>query len=865
MTPVRILLVEDNRADAELELRELRRAGLRVEHRLVDTEPAFRGALGEFDPALILSDFSMPHFDGMFALQIARETRPEVPFIFVSGTIGEEYAIRALRDGATDYVLKSNLVRLPAAVERALRDARERAVRASSERALAEARARLQAIAESLPDVIWSVELPGERVLYVSPASAAVYGRAPQAFLDDPGLWISVIHPNDRAAVERAWQDLLGGGTFEVEYRITRPDGAERWINDRARLVRDIYGKALRVDGVARDVTEAVEQRERLVRLARIRDLLGAVGAACIRIRRRRELLEEFCRIAAARGGFTLARVLWMDAEGRLATEAQSAAPSPAFVRIVDEYNLAPGSATSLLAQALRQRRPMISNDLRNDERSPERAELTRDGNYAVAILPVQIDGALAGAVVLRAADPGYFDQEEVALLQELVASLELALALQAKQEKVDYLALYDPLTGLPNRTLFQDRLSQALDTARRGVDLLSLTLFDVERFKAINDTYGQGVGDAALREVARRLGEVVGDIGRVARLGGNLFAVMRPRLQGAADAARLVEEKILRVFGAPIPLEGRELRLSARAGVAMFPEDGADAATLFLNAEASLKRAKETGERYLFYAPHINARVSEQVELEGRLRRAVENRELFLHFQPKVHLATRRIVGLEALMRWQGADGKPVSPARFVPVLEETGLILDAGRLAFELAAGAYRAWVRDGLDPPRVAVNVSALQLRRAQFVAEMFAAVGGAGGGVDIEITESLLMQDVEASIAKLAQLREAGIGIALDDFGTGHSSLAYLSRLPIDTLKIDRAFVRGMTQNAGDTSIVTAIVSLAQALRMSVVAEGVETDEQANLLRLLRCDQMQGFLFSRPLPEAEIRPLLRAPGA
>ncbi len=863
MTPVRILLVEDSRADAELELRELRRAGIRFEHRLVDTEPDFRGALGEFDPELILSDFSMPQFDGMFALQIARAARPEVPFIFVSGTIGEEYAIRALKEGATDYVLKNNLVRLPAVVERALRDARERTVRAASEHALAEARARLQAISESLPDVIWSVQLPEARVLYVSPASTEVYGRPPQAFLDDPVLWRSVIHPEDRDAAERAWRALLAGGPYDDEYRIVRPDGTERWISDRARLIHDLYGRPVRIDGVARDITEAVQQRERLSRLARIRDLLGAVGSACMRIRDRRELLEEFCRIAAGRGGFLLARVLLADARGRLSIEAQSAAASPAFQRIVEEYNRAPETADSLLAQALRQRRPLVTNDLRNDERSPARAELTGDGNYALAILPVTIGDAAAGAVVLRAAETGFFDQEEISLLQELVANVELALELQAKQEKVDYLALYDPLTGLPNRTLFQDRLTQALESARRGPHLLSLTLFDIERFKAINDALGQGVGDAVLREVARRLGAAVDDLGRIARLGGNLFAVMRPRVQSAADAVRILEDKVARVFGTPVQAGGQELRLAARAGVAVFPEDGADAATLFRNAEASLKRARETGERHQFYAPHINARVSEQVELEGRLRQAVEQRELFLHFQPKVDLATRRILGLEALMRWQGADGKLVSPALFVPVLEETGLIHDAGRIAFEMAAAAYREWSALGLKPPRVAVNVSALQMRRKTFVAELFDAIGGGGSGVDLEITESLLMQDIDASIAKLAQLREAGIGIALDDFGTGHSSLAYLSRLPLDTLKIDRGFVRGMTENAGDTSIVTAIISLAQALNLSVVAEGVETEEQARLLRLLRCDQMQGFLFSRPLPEAEIRPLLRAP--
>jgi EAL domain-containing protein (putative c-di-GMP-specific phosphodiesterase class I) len=294
-----------------------------------------------------------------------------------------------------------------------------------------------------------------------------------------------------------------------------------------------------------------------------------------------------------------------------------------------------------------------------------------------------------------------------------------------------------------------------------------------------------------------------------------------------------------------------------------VFPDDGSDADALLRNTEASLMRAKETGERYLFYAPQMNVRMAEQVELEQGLRRAVDHGELFLHFQPKVELAARRIVGLEALLRWTGPDGKPVSPARFVPVLEQTGLIFEAGRQALATAASTYRAWKAAGISPPRVAVNVSSLQLRRRSFVDDIRAALEGDGdSGVDLEITESLLMEEVEESIAKLRAVREAGVQIALDDFGTGYSSLAYLARLPIDALKIDRGFIRGVTENANDTTIVSTIISLAQALRLTVVAEGVETEQQAQLLRLLRCDQMQGYLFSPPVPRERIEAMLQA---
>ena len=863
---IRLLLVEDLASDAEIELRELKRAGLSVEHRLVDTEKGFRLELDRFAPHVIISDFSMPHFDGMAALALTRELHPEIPFLFVSGTIGEEYAIRALKSGATDYVLKTNLLRLPAAVERALHEARDRRARHRAEKKLAETRERLQSIYESLPDALWSAELPSQRVDYISPAASAIFGHPPQAFYDNDDLWVSVIHPEDRPAVVAAWQRLLDGREFDVEYRIVRPDGSISWTHDRGRVIRDASGVPIRVDGLARDISDAVRQRERLARLGRIRDLLGAVNAAIVRLRDRQELFESFCRIAVERGGFLAARLVDIEpATGRLQIAVTTDESRDSLLDVVDAYNRDPAGSKSLLALALRSGQAIVSNDAAADDRARQRDRFAREGVNSIACLPLTVEGKVIGAVVLRAAERGFFDEEEMRLLGDLTGNLAFALELGAKQEKLNYLAFYDPLTGLPNRTLFMERLTQALAAERRGNGSIALVLIDLERFKAINDTLGQAVGDRMLQEAGRRLQEAAGDIHQVARLGGNLFALMFPNIAGAEEVARRIEQKSANIFGVPYQIDRHEIRISAKAGIAVFPEDGADADVLFRNAEAALKRAKETGERYLFYAPQINARVSEQVELENRLRKAVENRELFLHYQPKVDLATRKIVGLEALMRWRGPDGLLVSPARFIPILEETGLILEAGRLALEIAAGVYRGWKAQGLVASRISVNVSALQIRHKGFVDDVRSVIDGVESGVDLEITESLLMQDVDASIRKLTAVREAGPHIALDDFGTGHSSLAYLSRLPIDTVKIDRSFVHGMVDKVEDTSIVTAIISLAQALGLNVVAEGVETEEQARLLHLLRCDQMQGYLFSRPVDKDKVETLLRAPSA
>jgi EAL domain-containing protein (putative c-di-GMP-specific phosphodiesterase class I) len=336
------------------------------------------------------------------------------------------------------------------------------------------------------------------------------------------------------------------------------------------------------------------------------------------------------------------------------------------------------------------------------------------------------------------------------------------------------------------------------------------------------------------------------------------VFGVSSPE-----DVDPLIQRAWQSLFGRPYEVLGQEVRLSAKAGIAMFPRDGADTDTLFRNAEAALRRAKQTGEARVFYTPEINAWVAERVSLENQLRKAVDKGELYFQYQPKLELATRRVVGVEALMRWNGPDGKPVTPAKFIPILEQTGLIVEAGRQALATAHRIYRGWQARGLRAPRIAVNVSALQLRRQNFIDEVRAAlkdVADDGGGVDVEITESLLMSDVPQTSRKLEELRAMGLRIALDDFGTGYSSLAYLSRLPIDTLKIDRAFVRGMTEHSTDMSIITSIVSLARALHLVLVAEGVETREQAERLLALGCEFGQGYLFSPPVALERIEPMV-----
>lgn len=423
-------------------------------------------------------------------------------------------------------------------------------------------------------------------------------------------------------------------------------------------------------------------------------------------------------------------------------------------------------------------------------------------------------------------------------------------------QSRLDYLTFYDPLTGLANQTLFLQRVQTRL-LATRGDQMLLVFVLDIVRFKSVNDAYGWQAGDDLLKQVADRLVSVGGgEPDRFARVSTNRFAVVSTALDNAEHAGRYAVERINASFRAPFKIAEKEVQVSVNVGIALFPVDGADADTLLRNAEAALKKAKSTGEPFLFFTQAMTERVAERLSLVHRLRQAVDNEEFLLHYQAKVSLVTGKVVGAEALLRWNDPATGLVLPALFIPLLEENQMIQEVGRWAMRKAVGDYLRWRNHGMAAVRIAVNVSALQLRHRDFIEEVRQIVAidvRAAEGLELEITEGVVMDDIEHAAIALRQLRDMGVRIAIDDFGTGFSSLAYLSKLPIDTLKIDRAFVTDMATGAQGVALVNAIITLAHSLRLNVVAEGVETDEQLRTLQSLRCDEMQGHLFSKPLPQ------------
>jgi diguanylate cyclase len=468
----------------------------------------------------------------------------------------------------------------------------------------------------------------------------------------------------------------------------------------------------------------------------------------------------------------------------------------------------------------------------------------------------------LLGALTLHAERAGFFDASEVALLEEMAGDIAFAIDHIDKEATLEHLAFYDPLTGLPNRALFMERLDQQLHSAARVSGEVVVLLGNLRRFRLINETFGRHAGDELLRQVATRLRGVMEFPENLARIEGDSFACYVPSAGTAKDGVR-VQELFARVLETPFRIAEQDLVVDATLAIAVFPGDGTDGETLMANAAAALRRAQDTGERSMFYEPAMNARVADAVKLEYRLRRAVELGQLELHYQPKVDFATRRVHSVEALMRWRDPERGLVPPGQFIPLMEEIGLIGQAGTWALHQAVADLGRLRVMGLPVPRCAVNVSAIQLRDPGFVRTVLNELAGFGDDdvmLDIEITETLIMQDVPQTIRVLQTLRGVGVQVAVDDFGTGYSSLAYLVQLPINALKIDRAFVLGLDAGPQGVMIVKSIISLAHALRLQVVAEGVETEVQAQQLQAMGCDLMQGYLFSKPVPFDQLAALL-----
>ncbi len=718
-----------------------------------------------------------------------------------------------------------------------------------------EAVRRFAAAMDATQDAIYLVDRASMCFVHVNEAACRMQGVSRTDLLAlEPGE----VFASSRESLERHYDALIESGVeaepLEVPHR--RTDASKGWLELRRHAQR--AGDEWTIVTLVRDITERKEAETRIIHLNRVHAMLSRINTLIVRVQSRDELFAEACRIATEEGGF---RMIWIGMVDRVLTKIVPVASIGAdeeFLRfIADQFSLQEGAplGNTMTARAIRQGTSQMANDLDTNVDVLFHTRHFEAGIRSIAIFPLLIAGEVVGVVGLYAAESEFFHAGELKLLTEFTGDIAFAIDHIEKQEKLDYFAYYDVLTGLANRGLFLERTAQYIRGALSGRRKLALCLIDLERFKNINDSLGRPAGDALLRQVAEWLTKNVGDANLLARVGANHFAIVLPDISGAGDVARLIEGTMQTFLSHPFQLGDEELRISAKVGVALFPDDGGDADTLFRNAESALKQAKATGARYLCYAQKMTASVAGRLTLENQLRQALERNEFVLHYQPKVNTASGVLIGAEALLRWNDPRTGLVPPARFIPILEETGLIHEVGRWALHEVIEDYRRWRNAGLSAVRIAVNVSPLQLRDRGFAAEIKRAVGSdvhAAGGLELEITEGLIMEDVRFSIATLRAIRTLGVHIAVDDFGTGFSSLSYLARLPVHTLKIDRSFVIELTVGPEGLALVSTIIHLAHSLKLNVVAEGVETVEQARLLRLLDCDEMQGYLISPAIP-------------
>lgn len=649
----------------------------------------------------------------------------------------------------------------------------------------------------------------------------------------------------------------LGAGKRKSRVRI---DGGSEELNSLARSLNEM------ADSLEAREEESERHLTRIARLNRIYAVLSGINCAIIRSMNKDDLLKEVCRIAVEQGTLTLAWAALSDDSGQLYPAAWAGREKD-YVDALMEY-MSPDAMTKPLAlMTFLEDREIIDGNFEKYIRlAPWKDLAARYGYRSIAAFPLRVEGKPVGALSLYSADASFFDdEEELKLLLELASDTSFGLEKIEKERRIEYLSRYDVLTGLANRWVFEDHLDQSLLRAKYSQRVVAVAMLDIDNFSRINDTLGHRAGDDALKSLASYLSASVREGDTVARLGNDNFGVILLDLADRKDAV-MVAEKIIGGLPRSVTVSsGEEVFIKIYSGISIYPDDGASTQELIKNTELAMHAAEASGAgSALYYSQEINLKAQERRGVENELRHALERKEFELAYQPIVNVEDRRIIGVEALLRWNNRTLGPVSPDRFIPVAEETGLIVPIGEWVLKTAVAQALEWEKRGIRDLKVGVNVSVRQIKRPDFCERLERILGFDFGSravkLAIEVTESELMNNMEIFVSTLKEVRGLGLLVYIDDFGTGYSSLSYLKELPIDTLKIDRSFIKDLATDSSSLSMAMGIIAIANSLGLEVVAEGVETEEQLAILNDLGCGSAQGYLFSRPAPAKFIESLL-----
>ncbi|SFL73316.1 EAL domain-containing protein [Nitrosomonas communis] len=803
---LRFLFIEDAEDDALLLIDYFESQGFRFDWQRVDTEKGVIAALQKpWD--IIFSDYSMPGFSGVRALEIVRQRDPDIPFIFISGAIGEDVAVEAMKLGAQDYVMKGNLGRLLPAVNRELQETKKR----REHRQFNQLLRKLSQAVNQAADSIFITD-PAGRIEYVNPAFEKLSGySAEEVKGKTPAFLYSGLHDNNFYL--QLWQAISNGHTYQATFVNRHKNGELFYEEQIITPLKDEQGNITHFVSTGRDITSRIKAEEERTRLTAI---LNAT--------------PDLVAIFEPEG-----RLRYLNESGRRLLEL-------GVEKDVSRYTIQELFATDKNQQS-----------------------------FAEVLAIAQQQGIWSGETLLQIPRNKELPVSQVVLAHkesndsiEYLSTIARDITERKRFEaELQHQATHDRLTSLPNRFLLLEHFSSALKNAQRHNYNIAVLFMDLDNFKRINDSLGHTAGDILLEQIAQRLQSCMRANDTVARHGGDEFTIVLNELKEPENILDVLN-KLYNAFKHPVIIHNHDVYVTFSIGIALYPHDGDRIEDLLRHADIAMYRAKSMGpNQYCFYASDMNIRGHELLALEGDLRRALVQNEFVLHYQPQIDLRNNRVIGTEGLIRWQHPVRGLVSPADFIPLLERSGMIISVGEWVLHQACKAHRDWRAAGFNDIRVSVNVSATQFNDIDLLDKIRYALREEDmpkHALELEITENILMRDPAGATEVLESINGLGVRIAVDDFGTGYSSLAYLKRFPLDALKIDQTFMTDLTDYSGDAAIVEASISLAHKLDMEVTAEGVETNTQLEFLRTHDCDVVQGYYFCRPLPMPELTNVL-----